>query len=253
MITTRKRLLSLVLALTMVITLLPHTSFAAEKKEQKQDTEVTAETKDPKDTKEKQDDSSKIKEEPITPVDISGLLGDRDGDDNLSPQEIHDMIHDYADSHYILGAEEYTPKIEISIVETNYTGPVKAGSTVEYMIKYHYLRPDSWQLGWPGLEFMADWYGKSVDGTALPNKLVVKLPDGLSLEEIGGRTDNPYTEEGGYKIYEFDLDPIAANDKSLSRPSRSTWRTTAKKALSTRIPGMFSLRMRSRSPRRSRS
>jgi hypothetical protein len=38
MITTRKRLLSLVLALTMVITLLPHTSFAAEKKEQKQGT-----------------------------------------------------------------------------------------------------------------------------------------------------------------------------------------------------------------------
>ncbi|MBO4839406.1 MAG: hypothetical protein J5493_08580, partial [Lachnospiraceae bacterium] len=211
MITTRKRLLSLLLAFSMVITLLPHVSLAAEK-EQKPGTNVSTETKDSKDTKEK--DSSKI-EEPITPVDVSELLGDRDGEGDLSPQEIHDRIHQYADNHYIYGAAEYTPKLEISIVESSYTGPVKAGSTVDYMIKYHYLRPDSWQLGWPGLEFMADWYGKANDGTLLPNKLVVKLPAGLSLKEIGGRTDNPYTEEDGFKIYELDLDPIAANDKSF--------------------------------------
>ncbi|MBR3035999.1 MAG: hypothetical protein IKI54_01730, partial [Lachnospiraceae bacterium] len=93
----------------------------------------------------------------------------------------------------------------------------KAGSTVEYMIKYHYLRPDSWQLGWPGLEFMADYYGKANDGSLLPNKLVVKLPAGLSLQEIGGRTDNPYTEDPvtHIKTYEFDLDWIAAVDKSF--------------------------------------
>ena len=215
MISTKKRLLSMLLAITMIVSMFPHVSFAAGndsneppkegvvtevKQDEKEDTAKPDEKKDEAEKGSEEGKKDDPQAEPAKNVDAKAGeekkdppaegQGNRDGETNYTPQQIHDMIKDYADSHYIVGTTSYTPKIELSIVEAPASGvAVEAGTTLEYMLKYHYLAPDKWEEGWSSLEFMADYYGKSNTGAILKNQLVIKLPAGLLLKEAGGVAD----------------------------------------------------------------
>ena len=104
-----------------------------------------------------------------------------------------------------MGAAEYTPKIELAVVQEPGADPHLAGDTVEYFIKYRYLAPDNGNetYGWNGSDPMVDWYGKDSTGVETTNKLTFTLPAGLLLTQFGS------------KLWP-DI-PVEPNDRDLSK------------------------------------
>ena len=144
MTSTKKRLLSLLMAITMVVSMFPHVSFAAsndadpvksgvetvqnqDKKEEKPDPAKN----DAQKPDEKADEDAK-KGDPA-PAEQNEVPGNRDGE-TLTAEQIHQIMVEKAEEYYgTPPGENHKTKIEVSITQgDNFPANPMAGQEVQY-------------------------------------------------------------------------------------------------------------------------
>ena len=217
MITTRKRLLSLVLALTMVITLLPHTSFAAEKKEQKQGTEVSTETKETKDTKEGSDKEKEpiqgpqegLIDQPVGPIEVPVNPQDSGvGSNEWIIEQATNLFEDPDDDNLKIWINQLTPSA---------SNVMMAGETLDYEVLFTFGPILFWKDGGGNQHNYFDHYYDSKVTITLPPGLLLTggLPAGGAWEDPSVLDDHDLTKSHTYVILLNNGEPIAASNHSI--------------------------------------